>query len=287
MNKQCVQCGHIMLVPDIPLPAGYTQKCIACGKSNMVADTYDEMERDSPSFDTRMDASEVIDFSSGSNSLNDDSFGSGKKDFSFEMTTPELGSSSSRQIEDLQSKIASLQSQMDRLLNHLGDKSISADLPKKPDSEDDNPLFNIPVSRNEALFCSDQSAMANICARQLRNAGIATQVVDNIIEAKKMVTAMAFQFILVDQRMLHGKPEGASFLNTLKTITLPVRRQQIVALLTPNIDTGESQVFYQWGIDVNIHFNDLEGLFDIIKATQRVKEDLYRNFKGLTISEVT
>jgi len=38
MNKPCLKCGKILLVPDIPLPKTYTQRCIACGFDNPVGD---------------------------------------------------------------------------------------------------------------------------------------------------------------------------------------------------------------------------------------------------------
>lgn len=38
MNKACLRCNNTMLVPDIPLPKSYTQKCTNCGFDNPVGD---------------------------------------------------------------------------------------------------------------------------------------------------------------------------------------------------------------------------------------------------------
>ena len=112
MNKQCVHCEHIMLVPDIPLPAGYTQKCIACGKPNMVADSYDEPVKEPKNdFASHIDSSDVIDFSSGAHQFGDSSFTSDKKDFNFDIPSKQQ-KQSNHQTEALQSQINHLQNQI-------------------------------------------------------------------------------------------------------------------------------------------------------------------------------
>lgn len=273
-----------MLVPDIPLPPGYTQKCTACGKVNLVADQYGSDSKED-AFQQSMDPADILDFSSGSHDFSSNSLDS-RPSFSIETEPASSEVPDLALLEELQGRIGHLQSQIDAIKEDLAGKRLSpvtgqSALISEPDTS--NPLFSIPVAEKEALFCTDQQAMANICARKLRTEGIQTQILHSVEEANRAVSELAFQYIIIDQRLLHGKPEGSKFLSTLKNITLPIRRQQVVALLTPGIETGESQVFYQWGIDVNIHFNDLEILSDILKETVDAKKKLYSNYRGLEI----
>jgi len=281
MNKQCIKCNHIMLVPDIPLPAGYTQKCIACGHLNDVSDSYNPItDPEDDAFSSSVDPSDIIDFShSTSRDINQAS-----SEFSIESTPIDHISLEKKLTNEFDAKIKALQAQIDRLNSNshpLSPEMAQATIPKK----NNNPLLESPVAENEALFYSEQIGMAKLCANKLRQKNIQTHVVSQIDEAIKQVSEHAYQIIIVDHRMLQGKPGGVTFLKTLNAITLPVRRQQVVALLTPGIETGESQVFYQWGMDVNIHFDDLDVLVDIILDTIELKKDLYNEYSGIQIPE--
>ena len=59
MNKACVKCGKIMLVPDIPLPRNYTQKCTSCDHMNRVGEDlfYEEHPDERPE-----DSIDLVDF---------------------------------------------------------------------------------------------------------------------------------------------------------------------------------------------------------------------------------
>lgn len=286
MNKQCIQCGHVMLVPDIPLPAGYTQKCIACGRVNNVSDQYDQDDSIPPSFDSSMDATDIIDFS-GANDVSNIANDVSNSQFDFSAPVNQASSSNLEdQIRQLKRQVAGLQESMLRgpqnSTNRVGQAEVIASQ-EASSALNHHPLLNSPVATNHAIFCSQQAAMANICARQLREKGIVTETVADLDAARTKVASHAFQFIIVDQRLIQGKPQGQPFLKLINSITIPVRRQQVIALLTPNIETCESQVFYQWGFDINVHFDDLEGLSDVLLETLDEKMQLYSEFKGLAI----
>ncbi|PIE89822.1 MAG: hypothetical protein CR997_09095 [Acidobacteria bacterium] len=278
MNKQCTKCGHIMLVPDIPLPAGYTQKCIACGQVNNVSDQYKDpiadLSESSDRFLSQMDPSDIIDLSHA----NEKERTGIERDFSLSGQKPDQNALHALRAE-FESRLTNLQAEIESLkqASHQSDKV------KENGTLRQNPLLDSPIAENEAVFCSQQSGLANLCARKLRNEKIVTHIVTDLSQAIAHISEHAYQVIIVDHRMLHGKPEGVEFLKTLNNITLPVRRQQIVILLTPGIETGESQVFYQWGIDFNIHFDDLEALVDTVKSIIQKKKAIYSEYHGVEI----
>ena len=124
------------------------------------------------------------------------------------------------------------------------------------------------------MVCTANATIFNSCDNILRERGYKLKVINNLDKAFKELSRNFYQIIILDQQFLNSGETGRRVFAELKSVPSQIRRLQTIALLTPNIASGESQVFYQWGIDLNIHPKDLDRIDSLLEQVLETKRQL-------------
>lgn len=332
MNKPCLKCGSIMMVPDIPLPKTYTQKCVSCGFVNPVGDELyygpsddhdsksdsetdvfhsDDSKPEVASFDINDSAHESESSDDWLARLNDvkgmrvaldmpteDEIGSDALDqlktrplrtesqhnsqparsgpvaINYETMKPYLEIVKKELRQEFTEKLAQLEATI--ATRSSMPQSTMADEVNNDRKDEQIVMREALVERGLALVCSQVPRITETATAALNQAQFRVQHAASIDDANRAIQEIAFQVIVFEQRFVQGSPEGQGVLNTVKNIALPIRRHQSVVLLTPRIETAESQVFYQWGVDMNVHADDLTELGSLVRQLVELKQDMLK-----------
>lgn len=240
MNRPCDQCGRIITVPDIPLPAGYTQKCTACGYANKISDGLEPPQT----------------------SAGGKSFASAEESWSgsFDSTMGFAGDEKSAPpgMEDRFRELeARLRAEMEQALAAGGGK---LSVPQQPHG-----LTHPMVTPKEVLVGTKNTAIYHKCFSLLSEAGYRVEGAGDLNKAYEMIRARHFQILVLDQQFLNSGEAGRQIFQHIRETPVDIRRVQTVLLLTPGIASSEPQVFYQWGMDLNIHPRDLDSLGTLLR----------------------
>ncbi len=248
MNRPCDNCGRILTVPDIPLPENYTQKCTVCGHNNSVSDHYPDSQKELNDWDTLDNSSSGL-FLHMPKSAGDTS------------TSPK-----SLALE-LEQKLRDLET---RLRAEWKETTAKETAPPSAFQRE----IRKHVRENTVLIGTQQSGLVRVCEPLLKKAGFQVQTTGNLEATLEAVVQKPFHVLVLDQGFLKSGVTGKQILKYIKRTPLSVRRCQTVVLITPGIPTGESQVFFQWAIDFNIHTKDLSKLDEYLSEISHLKEEL-------------
>ena len=253
MNRACQNCNRIITLPDLPLGPGYTFKCTACGFEN---DFSDEDARGNTS-----DSSDfgILDFSNpnidGTGGLSNSNSWKATATAEPEVTKGMLDALGESIRHEFGQRLAALEARFDQ-----AEGSTFSVNPAPAMTTGLSPLAKATqelILTGEVLLCTQSATLIQICENQLTQSGFNIQPVTNLETASGLIISKHFQVVILDQKFLKGE-EGKTIMDHFKQTTLPVRRCQIIILISPSIPTCESQVFFQWGFDLNIHPRDLE-----------------------------
>ena len=326
MNLACGRCTRIIVVPDIPLPDGYTQKCPACGHDNPVDDR-PPAKRPTP---PRPSGSQQRGQSSSTsaNRTRQRQASSPRRDpdpyenamdqlFANAPKQPPQPSSPSpaptptpphqaptqaapapannsaadklrkefqgeleRMRQDLQNQF---EGRLRMLEDRLATQALNPQVMMGHQSEGDSQKayqsqIHEHLLQNHVLVATQTASVIKSCEATLQRQGFQLQPVTALEQALEQISNKSFQIVIIDQRILKYASDSQALLNRIKQISLPVRRCQLFVMITPNITTGESQVFYQWGIDLNVHPSDLEKLDQVIQDINALKESILEDY---------
>ena len=143
-----------------------------------------------------------------------------------------------------------------------------------PETKQKSDYSKAVVAEGEVLLCSQNPALIATCEEALSRAGFLVNAATSHELAGRRIQEYAYQIIVFDQKFVVGSKEGQAVLNSVRKIALPVRRHQSVVMLSPGIPSCESQVFYQWGIDLNVHTDDLAELGGYVADLVQLKTSL-------------
>ena len=132
--------------------------------------------------------------------------------------------------------------------------------------------------QNQVLVATQNATVIKSCEATLQRQGFKLHPLTSLEATLEALGKNPYHIVIVDQRMLKYASDSQSLLGRIKQISLPTRRCQTIAMITPGIATGESQVFYQWGIDVNIHTKDLERMDEILIDILALKEAILEEY---------
>lgn len=239
MNRPCTNCGRIITVPDIPLPAGYTQKCTACGFANNVGGEDLDLLRP-----TAVAAAGLDDDSWSASFDSTMDFGTGEP-------APVLNGNDAAMDDRIRELESRLRADFDRQINLSGGRSGQASNSSRP------ALGHFLVRTGEALVGTTNAAIFNKCRAVLTESGYRLEGANTLEKALALLRQNHYQVIVLDQQFLSGEA-GRLLYQLLRETPLAIRRAQVVVLLTPGIASVESQVFFQWCMDLNIHPRDLD-----------------------------
>jgi len=254
MNRACDNCAKIITIPDIPLPDDYTQKCTYCGHNNPVSDSGPVPEL--TDWDT-------LDSTSNGTFAN----------FSAMTITPSAPSApveptSIRAFED---RLRDLETRLRaewKEASHVATRGPTA--------------YDVEVSKhvNEqtALVASSQNPFIQACEKVLSRMKFKVQEAKTLDVALSVIARSPFHVMILDQNFLKSGQAGKQILRFIKRTPLRVRRCQSVVMITPGINTCEPQVFFQWGIDLNIHPSDLRHLEQHLGNLLQLKRELLTPF---------
>lgn len=320
MNKACERCGRIIVVPDIPLPQDYTQKCPACGFDNPITDDYSpSAAKPAPNY-PQGGMSQHFD-----NAIDNIFASSGAVPPQPAAKQPSRPAQPSRpsappaaqqrpapvkaapqqarpagnlppQIVDslrrdflteLERCKADLRQEMEGRLRMLEDRLKSQTPGMNAPTAGDSPkvkalAFQAQVHErlleNQVLVATQNATVIKNCEATLQRRGFTLNPVTSLEATLEQISKKPYHVIIVDQRMLKYASDSQALLGRIKQISLPIRRCQTIAMITPGITTAESQVFYQWGIDINIHTKDLERLDEILVDILELKEVILNEY---------
>ena len=276
MNRACINCGRIIVFPDIPLPENYTQKCNACGFDNPSGDELDQTipPANPPSVDDS--------WSTTFDSAVDQVFPKASKKSPPIQQSPLSMKASSVSSEQLEAAINQVRQDLSDLYNQKirslearlnNEASITREV-VEPLLEAEYKVFQREIRTNvafhETLVCTKSAALIQTCEDQLRDMGYNIHPTTNMEQAAKALTNKNYHVMVLDQNFFKGE-EGVSLLTRLKKTPLNIRRCQVIILVSPNISSCEPQIFYQWGLDMNIHPRDLEKLGDFLRSIMNLR----------------
>lgn len=281
MNRACVNCSRIITFPDIPLPQNYTQRCNACGFDNPAGDEMSAALSNASSASSNDDS-----WSSTFESAIDHTFPGSKpvqKASPPPSTSLKAPSVSSAQLE---ASLTQLREEMTNLINHKlrsapnptqrNEASITREI-GDPFGEEDYKIYHREVRNlvafRQVLVCTQTAALIQTCENQLREFNFSIQPLTQIEEADKVFSKKAFHLMILDQGFFRGE-EGKSLLTRIKQTPLNIRRCQVIILVSPNIPSCEPQIFYQWGLDMNIHPRDLEQLGSMVRSLMSLRSQM-------------
>lgn len=293
MNLSCRRCQRVITVPDIPLPQGYTQKCGSCGYDNPVdpseGDSNDPFGGNPQNFNAAVDQL----FSQPQPQPQPQAQPAAKpKSRKPAQAQPqvdlrELAETVRKQVSaDFEAKIDSLKQKIreleanthaDTLPPGATGRSMQIPLGQLPESTSSLELeTRNNVEFGEVLICTQSSGIISACEAQLVKLGYRIQPVPNLETAKKLIEAKDFHIVILDQKFLKGE-EGKLIMLHFKQQHLPIRRCQIVILIS-NLPSRESQVFYQWGLDMNINEKDIDQIGTFVQELNMLREKMLSPF---------
>lgn len=251
MNIACVNCGKIITVPDIPLPADYTQRCTHCGHVNAISD--EAPEPDLADWDT-LDTT-------GTSTVTQQSSGS-----------QEAGG---HDLDALRRELFRTVEDNLRLL----ETRLRAEIKERAAAQVEKPsTFALETAKNVAqkqvLIGSGETAVLQVCRQALGDKGYEITEAKNLADASRAIAEKPFHIFVLDQKFLKSGPAGKNILRYIKRTPLVVRRCQLVMLVTPGVTSGDSQAFFRWGIDLNIHPRDLRNLNELIEEMLALKDEM-------------
>lgn len=294
MNLSCRRCQRVITVPDIPLPSGYTQKCGSCGYDNPVDPTENAPE---------MNPFEPVGASQNFNAAVDQLFTPAKAQTKkapksapkpasapepqpqvdlrelAEIVKKQVSSEFEAQISSLQKKIRELETATHADTLPPGATGRSFQMPIPTMAESATPLESETrnnVEFGEVLICTQNTSIISACEAQLGKLAYRLQPVPNVETAKKLIENKDFHIVIVDQKFLKGE-EGKQILLHFKQQRLPIRRCQIVILIS-TLPSRESQVFYQWGLDMNINEKDIDQIGTFVQELNLLREKMLSPF---------
>lgn len=286
MNKACVNCGRIVTFPDIPLPKNYTQKCNACGYDNYVDEApIKKPKPPEPSVDDSWSAT----FDSAVDQVFPSSAPIPKPAPSPPTNNPSPSPTSLKapMVSNAQME-AALNQLREEMLNSFNQKlrSVEARMNNEasitrevgePLLENDYLNFQREVRRfvayREVLVCTQTAALIQTCETQLRDQGFSIKPLTNLDGAEKALSEKNYHVMILDQNFFRGE-EGKALLTRIKQTPIEVRRCQVILLVSPNISSCEPQIFYQWGLDMNVHPRDLEKLGSMIRNLMNLRTQM-------------
>ena len=274
MNKACHGCGRIVTVPDIPLPPGYTQKCTACGFNNPVED---ELPPKSGGGDTSLSSADLLDglgFSEDSNSQTWESTFDNSMDDIFRnnsqlKTEPPIKADEEKLLWKFEQKLRDLETKIRSEVDILNGNSQSFTSFEKG-TIGEHPLVN----QREILVGTLHAPLYQNCEAVLKDKGYVLHAVNDLGTALSRMLQNYFGVLIFDQKFLNSGDEGRKVFKCIKATPLAIRRCQTVIMISPGISTCESQVFYQWGIDLNIHPKDLDRLDGLLAEVKALKKQI-------------
>jgi len=258
MNRPCTGCGRIITIPDIPLPEGYTQKCTACGLSNRISDDYGSEPKLSPS------PPENVWEGSGGFDSTFDSTADSLNNTHVKVEAP-IGTAEEKLLWKFEQKLRDMET---RLRREMADDPLDSTLPQG------KRMVSSTAKPAELLIGSHNAQLYKNCEALLKTKGYTIQIATRLEMALSMIQQKPYEVLLLDQAFLSSGEAGRKIFKYIKLTELSVRRCQTVVLITPGIATGEPQVFYQWGIDFNIHPRDLDRLDECLNQVIQLKSEL-------------
>ena len=252
MNRPCTGCGRIITIPDIPLPEGYTQKCTACGLSNRISDNYEPDTPMSPPAPPEQSWDANGGFESTSDTLNNSQL---------QVETP-IGTAEEKLLWKFEQKLVDMETRLRRDMSDSSDKQSVSN------------ASSSPVKQAELLIGTQNAQLYKNCEALLKAKGYTIHLANRLEMALNMIIQNAYEVLVLDQAFLSTGEAGRKIFKHIKLTPLNIRRCQTVVLITPGIATGEPQVFYQWGIDFNIHPRDLDSLDDQLSEIKQYKREL-------------
>lgn len=254
MNRPCQNCGRIITVPDIPLPAGYTQKCTACGFANDVGgEDLDLLRPSAPAAAALTAAPASLDDESWSASFDS------TMDFRENEPATAIAAGEAAMDDRLRELEARLRSDFERRLEQANHRSSGAAA-----SQPGTGLSHYLVRLDEVLVGTQNSAIYAKCRAVLGESGYRLEAANTLEKALTLLRQNHYQIVVLDQQFLNGEA-GRYLFQHLRETPIEIRRAQVIVLLTPGIASLESQVFYQWGMDLNIHPRDLDRMGLLIR----------------------
>jgi hypothetical protein len=187
------------------------------------------------------------------------------------------------QIDGLKKKIRELESNTHADTLPPGATGRSFQMPVAQAAENMSPLESETrnnVEFGEVLICTQSASLITACEAQLNKLGYRMQPVPSIETAKKLIENKDFHIVIIDQKFLKGE-EGKNILMHFKQQRLPIRRCQIVILIS-TLPSRESQVFYQWGLDMNINEKDIDQIGTFVQELNLLREKMISPFLKVT-----
>lgn len=286
MNRACLNCKRIITFPDIPLPQNYTQRCNACGFENPISD---ELDHSIPSAST---TPSIEDSWSGTFDSAVDNVFPTSAATPTPTPTPQTAPSTmsmkapSVTTAQLNATIDQLREELLNMINHkmrsavphphVTEASITRDA-MDPFGDQNHKVFmretRNHVAFRQVLVCTQTAALIQTCENQLREFNFQIQPLTQIEQASKVFSEKNYHLMILDQNFFRGE-EGKSLLTRIKQTPIHIRRCQVIILVSPNISSCEPQIFYQWGLDMNIHPRDLEQLGSMVRQLMSLRSQM-------------
>ncbi len=278
MNRACLSCGKIITLPDIPLPEGYTQKCDACGYKNPVADDYPHAPSPASAPSGREGAGDLS-FSSKREDLWDSTLDHSIDEALISSPQPYTPVDSAA-VDDLEQRI------MLKFERRLAELESKLSTPIPTDGAASPGLYNYEkeiqkhVAAGEVVVGTQNATVFQTCRNQLQEGGFTVHKATSLTELLAIITQSYLEVIVLDQSLLKSGEEGKQVLKLIKRTPLAIRRCQTVLLFSPGITTCEPQVFYQWGIDFNIHPKETPRIGGLLKEVLQLKKEMLAPYLG-------
>lgn len=274
MNIPCQQCKRIITVPDIPLPAGYTQKCTSCGHSNIIESEFEDLSQFSgspaaASQDDSWDASfdSTMDFlgDSGLENSSNSQVVSGPPASSTPAPRNSGGASDGHVSEEALAAIE------ERLLKQLRREMVT-------EQTGPVPMTHRLVRDKSVLVITKNAVLYRTCQMPLEDEGYKVDACSDLEKALKLMQRKPYQTMILDQQFLNTSERGRHIFQWVHETPVAIRRAQVVVLITPGIASAEPQVFFQWGMDLNVHPRDLERMPELLDDVNRYKDALLQDY---------
>jgi len=262
MNKACHSCGRIITVPDIPLPDDYPQKCRACGFNNPVNDDYSPGSLVTSPLTSAPNPDEDTWDSTFDHALDDGLLGAISRE-------PPMDSLEEKMVWKIEQKLVDMEHRL---------RKDSDQAPAQQETAAADPFMREvrrQVCAGEVLIGTANPGLLRNLQSLLSERGYVLTVGDTLANAYSFIKQKNFQFLVLDQTFLNGGEAGREIFKHIKKTPAAIRRCQTVVLISQGIATCESQVFYQWSIDLNVHPRDLDRLDEFLTSISRLKSTIF------------
>lgn len=150
---------------------------------------------------------------------------------------------------------------------------------KAGDMSEGRPFGYIAPEGNTAMVCESDGAVRDKVISELKGMGYAVAEAKSAREALQFMRFHIFSAIFVDESFDTAEGRVNSVLQFLENLSMTVRRQTFVTLLSASLKTMDNMMAYNKSVNLIVNKNEIADLGQVFKKALDEHERFYHVYK--------